>query len=169
VCVCINVSAGRWAENDDGSRYIFHIVPQYASFVDPGATAADDRDGDVTENIAAFGSAAVNVGVVTPETNPYLITYDVQDAAGNAARTQRRRVYVVNECGLGERLCASSQTCSVGGVCSSLSDSMASVEVEDAVVVNQPPTLQLVSATLPFPLTPRAFFVVLVKSSSIKP
>jgi len=133
---------GRWAENDDGSRYVFHIVPQFSSFTDPGATAVDDTDGDVTSTIAAFGAAAVDVDVVTPETSPYLVTYDVQDAAGNAAPTQRRRVYVVNECGLGERLCASSQTCSAGGVCSGLADSMASVE--KVIVVNQPPSLQLV-------------------------
>jgi hypothetical protein len=135
---------GRWAENDDGSRYVFHIVAQFAPFVDPGASAVDARDGDLTSTIAAFGSAAVKIDVVTPETAPYLITYDVQDAAGNAAATLRRRVYVVNECGLGERLCTSTATCSDGGVCASLADQMATVEAGDAVKLNVPPTLTLV-------------------------
>jgi hypothetical protein len=32
---------------------------------------------------------------VTPQTAPLLISYDVKDAAGNAAATRRRRIYVV--------------------------------------------------------------------------
>jgi hypothetical protein len=34
-------------------------------------------------------------GTVAPQTAPLLISYDVKDAAGNAAATRRRRVYVV--------------------------------------------------------------------------
>jgi hypothetical protein len=32
---------------------------------------------------------------VTPQTAPLLISYDATDAAGNAAATRRRRIYVV--------------------------------------------------------------------------
>ena len=59
------------------------------TFTDPGATATDDVDGDVTANIVVGGDA---VDVNTAGT--YIITYNVSDAAGNAA-TQRTRTVIV--------------------------------------------------------------------------
>lgn len=59
------------------------------SYTDPGASATDDLDGDITANIVVGGDT---VDVNTAGT--YIITYNVSDAAGNAA-TQRTRTVVV--------------------------------------------------------------------------
>jgi len=89
--------------------------------------------------VSAYGAAAVSTATVTPETAPLIVTYDVMDAAGNAARTRRRRVYVVDRCGLGERMCED-DTCSQQGVCPTLQ------LVEPEAVVNTPPSLHLVGS-----------------------
>ncbi|MCC2615944.1 DUF5011 domain-containing protein [Aestuariibacter halophilus] len=58
-------------------------------YVDPGATATDDTDGDITANIVVAGDT------VDPNTvGTYNVTYDVQDAAGNNATTVTRTVNV---------------------------------------------------------------------------
>jgi hypothetical protein len=59
-----------------------------ASFTDPGATATDNTDGNITANIVKTGS------VTTATTGTYVLTYDVSDAAGNAATTKTRSVQV---------------------------------------------------------------------------
>jgi len=56
--------------------------------VDAGATAADNVDGDVTANIVAVSN------VNTTMAGSYTVTYNVSDAAGNAATTVTRAVYV---------------------------------------------------------------------------
>ncbi|MDX8389839.1 MAG: DUF5011 domain-containing protein, partial [Mariprofundaceae bacterium] len=58
-------------------------------YVDAGATALDDTDGDITANIAMGGtfSGTNTVGAFT-------ITYDVSDAATNAATTVTRDINV---------------------------------------------------------------------------
>jgi hypothetical protein len=61
------------------------------TFTDPGATATDEEDGDITANIVVGGDT---VDVNTAGT--YIITYNVSDAAGNAA-TQRTRTVIVSE------------------------------------------------------------------------
>ncbi len=62
---------------------------QGASYVDAGANALDDRDGDITSRVIVSG--AVNTGV--PGT--YVVSYDVTDLAGNAATTVTRTVQVL--------------------------------------------------------------------------
>jgi parallel beta-helix repeat protein len=59
-------------------------------YVDAGATALDDIDGDITSSIIVSGS--VNTAVI----GTYLITYNVSDAAGNAATAVTRAVNVVD-------------------------------------------------------------------------
>jgi PKD repeat protein len=59
------------------------------AFTDPGATASDNFDGDITANIAVAGDA-VDVNTV----GTYVITYNVSDAAGNAATEVTRSVIV---------------------------------------------------------------------------
>ena len=59
------------------------------TFTDPGATAEDDVDGDISDNIVVGGDT---VDVNTAGT--YIITYNVSDAAGNTA-TQRTRTVIV--------------------------------------------------------------------------
>jgi|GEM_PF-1932735 len=53
------------------------------SFVDPGATATDDRDGNLTDQIVREGHVDVT------REQSYLLTYRVQDRAGNHAETKR--------------------------------------------------------------------------------
>src|SRR5699024_8243393 len=57
-------------------------------YVEPGATAEDDVDGELTEHIKIDGK------VITDEPGEYEVTYTVSDAAGNKA-TETRTVIVV--------------------------------------------------------------------------
>ncbi len=58
-------------------------------FTDPGATAQDDRDGNISAKIVIAGS------VNTDLAGDYTITYDVVDSSGNAAIQVTRRIKVV--------------------------------------------------------------------------
>ena len=59
-------------------------------YIDAGATANDNKDGDITENIVVTGS------VDTSTTGTYTLTYNVHDDAGNTADVVTR-VVTVNE------------------------------------------------------------------------
>jgi len=59
------------------------------TYTDPGATASDNVDGDITANIVVGGDT-VNTAVA----NTYVVTYDVSDAAGNPATQVTRTVIV---------------------------------------------------------------------------
>lgn len=61
------------------------------AYVDAGATAKDDKDGDISSKILHVGS------VNTKEVGPYTITYQVSDAAGNAASPVTRTVNVTDD------------------------------------------------------------------------
>ena len=65
-----------------------HILNQL--YVDPGATAMDDTDGDITSSI--FVDNQVNENLV----GWYSITYNVVDQAGNEAKPASRWVKVYN-------------------------------------------------------------------------
>jgi len=60
-----------------------------STFTDPGATALDNYDGDLTSSIVVSGS------VDTSTIGSYTLTYDVTDASGNAAVSLTRTVNVV--------------------------------------------------------------------------
>ena len=64
-----------------GSEYLNHS--QGIPFVDPGYEAHDARDGNITDQIVVTGSIDQN------STGTYLLTYTVEDAAGNTATTTR--------------------------------------------------------------------------------
>ncbi|HSM31257.1 MAG TPA: immunoglobulin-like domain-containing protein, partial [Woeseiaceae bacterium] len=66
-------------------------IPAGQAYVDPGATAVDDIDGDITDKIQVSGS--VDSTVVGTQT----ITYSVSDRAGNVASATRTVVVGVNE------------------------------------------------------------------------
>src|SRR5690606_29871530 len=68
------------------------FVTQGTSFTDPGFTATDNRDGDITANVVVGGDT-VDVNTI----GDYTITYDVSDAAGNPAVQRTRLVHVVEE------------------------------------------------------------------------
>jgi hypothetical protein len=70
-------------------------VVQGGTYADAGATATDDRDGNVTSKIVITGSVIAN----TPGT--YALFYNVKDAAGNAASTLTRTVTVTSSGGNG--------------------------------------------------------------------
>jgi len=59
-------------------------------YVDAGATALDDRDGDITASIVTTNP------VNTMETDSYSVAYNVSDAAGNPAAEVTRQVTVVD-------------------------------------------------------------------------
>lgn len=70
-----------------------HIVVYVgAIYEDEGATAEDETDGDITENIVTGGD---EVDLTTPGT--YQITYNVSDAAENPATEVVRTIDVVSE------------------------------------------------------------------------
>ena len=66
------------------------IVEAGDEFIDPGATATDDVDGDISSRIVVTGS------VDTSTLGVFVLSYDVADAAGNEAPTVRRAVNVID-------------------------------------------------------------------------
>lgn len=62
-----------------------------STFIDPGYSATDDVDGNLTAQVVVINSVQAN----TPGT--YSISYDVQDAALNSATTVVRSVQVINQ------------------------------------------------------------------------
>ncbi len=64
-------------------------VVQATAYTDAGATALDDVDGDITANIVTVNP--VNTNTV----GQYTVTYNVSDAAGNAAAQISRTVNVI--------------------------------------------------------------------------
>lgn len=65
-------------------------IYQNQSWTDPGATASDNVDGNLTSSIVVSGDT-VNTSVV----GTYTVRYNVSDAAGNAATEVTREVNVV--------------------------------------------------------------------------
>ncbi|TBN11858.1 immunoglobulin-like domain-containing protein, partial [Hyunsoonleella pacifica] len=59
-------------------------------YTEAGATATDDLDGDITANIVIAGDV-----VDTSIAGTYVVTYNVSDAAGNAATQVSRTVNVI--------------------------------------------------------------------------
>jgi fibro-slime domain-containing protein len=64
-------------------------VNQNTTYVDPGATAWDSEDGDITRNIVTTGSVDMS------RIGTYTISYNVSDSKGLPAQEQRRTVNVV--------------------------------------------------------------------------
>ena len=58
------------------------------TWTEPGATASDNVDGNITSSISISGS------VDTSTAGTYTISYNVSDAAGNAATEVQRTVIV---------------------------------------------------------------------------
>ena len=63
-------------------------VTKGTTFTDPGATANDNKDGNITIRITKTGT--VNTNVI----GTYYINYDVSDSSGNKADTKTRVVNV---------------------------------------------------------------------------
>ncbi len=73
----------------NGSDSVRHVLNTI--YIDQGATATDETDGNVTDNI--YVDNLVNENLV----GVYTVTYKVIDEAGNEAKEAVRRVYVYNE------------------------------------------------------------------------
>ena len=71
-------------------------INQYTPYIDAGATATDEVDGDLTSSIVTTG--VVNTSV---EGN-YIITYTVSDTSGNTATATRQVVVVVQNIAIGQ-------------------------------------------------------------------
>jgi hypothetical protein len=78
-----------------GLRVVETVVYLGSTYQDAGAAAVDDRDGDLTSMVSAYGLKAINTLEPTPPLEPHLIRYNVLDSSGNAAMTKTRRVFVV--------------------------------------------------------------------------
>jgi hypothetical protein len=59
-----------------------------STYTDAGATAVDNIDGDITSNIAVVSTVDVNT------VGTYTVTYNVSDAAGNAATQVTRTINI---------------------------------------------------------------------------
>ncbi|MDC1310092.1 DUF5011 domain-containing protein, partial [Flavobacteriaceae bacterium] len=64
-------------------------IDQGSNYFDAGATALDNYDGDITENITVTGE------VDTESFGPYTLIYDVMDSSGNVAISISRTVIVM--------------------------------------------------------------------------
>ena len=71
-------------------------INQYTPYIDAGATATDNVDGDLTSSIVTTG--VVNTSI---EGN-YIITYTVSDTSGNTATATRQVVVVVQNLAIGQ-------------------------------------------------------------------
>lgn len=102
-----------------------HQITMGELFVDPGAVAVDDQDGDCTPWIHTEGASEIDTSRPTPPDEPYVISYRVSDRTGNWAEVLRRRVHV--RCPKGERVCdaiteeddlpARRLSCSINSLC----------------------------------------------------
>ena len=101
---------------EDGVVVALSPAPGGATYVDAGATAVDDTDGDLSNTITSFGLKALQAAPLVPTATPPVVLYAASDAAGNAARAARR---VLVRCTPPERDCAPEGVvgCSVAGVC----------------------------------------------------
>ena len=129
---------------------------------EPGVTASDPEEGDITrfvkacgQNFARNGLAGCAIDHMTPSTEPYEVSFEACDSAGICV-TRRREVYVKpccecrtpGECGeggcpSGTRLCSDGATCSnEDGFCAS--DLAVGADDEDEeVAVDTAPTITL--------------------------
>ncbi|KAK3262721.1 hypothetical protein CYMTET_28429, partial [Cymbomonas tetramitiformis] len=84
-------------------------VLQLEVYIDAGATAIDDVDGDVAVRID--GLDAVDTSSTTPPAAPFVVRYTAVDTAGNEAMVERQ-VAVISPCATPSALCADTGECS---------------------------------------------------------
>jgi hypothetical protein len=71
------------------AQFLPNIKGAAPAYVDPGFTAMDNIDKDVTNKVKVYGTVNTNVK------GTYSLVYSVKDAAGNVA-TAKRTVYIIN-------------------------------------------------------------------------
>jgi len=95
ICTFQTTKASYFVPTGDGTLPVITLLGNASvsltvgdSYIDAGATASDDTDGDLTSSIVTVNS--VNTAVA----GTYTVTYDVTDASGNAATRATRTVTV---------------------------------------------------------------------------
>ena len=66
---------GQLAVTPAGVMIMIDTVAMHGRWEHAGATAHDVEDGDLTDQVSAFGLAAVSTAAATPGEAPYIITY----------------------------------------------------------------------------------------------
>ncbi|KAK3262131.1 hypothetical protein CYMTET_28998 [Cymbomonas tetramitiformis] len=137
--IALNVGPGGVAAaTSSGDFVVVHHVEALQVWEDPGFSATDTVAGNLTAEVTIFGD--VDTAAPTGEL-PCILEYNVVDAAGNAAATARRYVYVVDSCAeFGEVTCDSTSACSVDGGCFGLRSHL---EEREAGLVRTPPVVDL--------------------------
>jgi uncharacterized protein (DUF2141 family) len=67
-------------------------VEKCTQYTETGATAFDETDGDISDDIQITGN--VDTSVVTDDNTPYVVTYNVKNSLGIPADTKTRKVFV---------------------------------------------------------------------------
>jgi hypothetical protein len=112
---------GSAAVTATGAAVLMVNVTWKSAWTDPGATATDAVDGDLSDSIQSFGAGAVDTRIPTPPNRSFgfLVEYYVEDRSKNAAPVARRLIRVV--CPGAEAYCidpdTSKPTCTTNGVC----------------------------------------------------
>ncbi len=65
-------------------------IPLNSTYIEPGYSASDDKDGDITDKVNVTDSIDVN------QVGTYIVEYSVKDEKGNKT-TEERKVVVYNE------------------------------------------------------------------------
>jgi len=65
-----------------------YSIEKDSAYVEPGYTAIDDQDGDITSKVAITSNVNIH------DTGYYQVKYNVSDKAGNAAIEKTRYVHV---------------------------------------------------------------------------
>lgn len=81
----------------------YHFGVEYR---DPGYSAEDDRDGDITRYVKVSGEVNENVAGI------YFLEFDVTDASGNEAQKKTRLVYIIHNSNSLSNIYYSTNSCS---------------------------------------------------------
>lgn len=109
----------------DGTQRMTHTITVFDAWdADPGVTAEDPIDGDLTANVTrSFGALGpVNASAATPPGEFYSVVYTATNGGRLEGRAERR-VAVTDPCaatGSGERLCGRGGQCSQDGICAGI-------------------------------------------------
>lgn len=115
------LGSGTAAISATGAVIMMDNVTWKSTWTDPGASAIDAVDGDLSSSVQSYGAGAVDTGTPTAPNKEFsfVVEYYVEDRSGNAAPVARRLVRIV--CPKGESYCinpdTNQPTCTVSRVC----------------------------------------------------
>lgn len=131
----------------DNSTRMTHTLMVFSAWADPGATAIDPLDGDLSQSISkSYGPLGpVNASAATPPGQFYSTFYSAQNGGELQSLAAERRVVVVDPCAEatpGEFMCGPGGQCSVDGLCAAISPPLLASALA-AAAVNSPPVIKL--------------------------